>query len=174
MAFLVYSAALGLNLSQNLYLIIYIRGGSRISGKGVLMIKSVFVCLCVCVCGGGRFADFISCFSNIPWKRNKLVSLRPNYFIFIRYLKNGRNWGGTSEPPLDLPLHIHTFGMQAVQSLGNLQICINWPKPSLLKKAINTKISPTDHLCMYIENLKWVLLKITSFLMYTILNINNM
>ena len=66
MAFLVYSAALGLNLSQNLYLIIYIRGGSRISGKGVLMIKSVFVCLCVCVCGGGRFADFISCFSNIP------------------------------------------------------------------------------------------------------------
>ena len=39
---------------------------------------------------GIRFADFISLFRNITWKWNNLVSLRPNYFIFIGYLKR---WG---------------------------------------------------------------------------------
>ena len=58
-----------------------------------------------------RFPDFISFFSNIPWKWNNLVSLRPNYFIFIEYLKNGG--GGTegrssepSEPLLDPQLRL--------------------------------------------------------------------
>ena len=37
--------------------------------------------------GGGRFADFITFFINIPWKWNNLVSLIPNYFIFIGYSK---------------------------------------------------------------------------------------
>ena len=34
-----------------------------------------------------RFTDCISFFLNIPWKGNNLVSLRPNYLIFIGYLK---------------------------------------------------------------------------------------
>ena len=51
-------------------------GRSRISGKGVHMYKGVVI----------RFDDFISFF---PWKWNNLVSPRPNYFIFIGYLK----WG---------------------------------------------------------------------------------
>ena len=46
---------------------------------------------------GVCFADFIL---NIPWKLNNLVSVRPNYFIFIGYLIARRG----SEPPLDLPL----------------------------------------------------------------------
>ena len=53
-----------------------------------------------------RFPDFISFFSNIPQ-----VSLRPNYFIFIEYLKNGG--GGAeglssepSEPLLDPQLRL--------------------------------------------------------------------
>ena len=53
------------------------------------------VCVCVCVWGGGgRFADFISFSFNILWKWNNLVSLRPNYFIFIGYLKTGGGGGG--------------------------------------------------------------------------------
>ena len=40
---------------------------------------------------GVRFADFISFFFNVTWKWNNLVSLRPNYLIFIGYLKT---WGG--------------------------------------------------------------------------------
>ena len=47
-----------------------------------------------CVKEGAGFADFISYFLNIPWKGNNLVSLRPNYFIFIGYLQTwGRGWG---------------------------------------------------------------------------------
>ena len=46
------------------------------------------------------------------WKSHAvahLVSLRPNYFIFIGYLKTGDGWEGggvkrTSETPLDPPL----------------------------------------------------------------------
>ena len=72
------------------------RGGSRISGKGVWMYK----------CVGVQFADLISFCFNIPWKWNNLVSLRPNYFIFIGYLKmgGGGGGGGAPEPPLDPPL----------------------------------------------------------------------
>ena len=74
-----------------------LRGGSRISGKGVHMYKGV----------GVRFADFISFFLNIPWKWNNLVSLGPNYSIFIGYLKTWGREGGSNEPPepiLDPPL----------------------------------------------------------------------
>ena len=52
-----------------------------------------------------------SFFSNIQCKSNNLVSLRPNYFIFIGYLKmrgGGGGGGGSSEPPespLDPPLY---------------------------------------------------------------------
>ena len=46
---------------------------------------------------GVRFADFVSFFLNIPIsheKQNNLVSLRPNYFLFIGYLKTrGRERG---------------------------------------------------------------------------------
>ena len=60
--------------------------------KGVHMYKGVWV----------RYADFIYFFPlNILWKWNNLVSLRPNYFIFIGYLKTGGGGrgGGSSEPP---------------------------------------------------------------------------
>ena len=58
---------------------------------------------------GDRFAGFISFFLNVPKKGNNLVSLRPNYFNFIGYLKMGGGGGerGSSEPPeppLDPPL----------------------------------------------------------------------
>ena len=45
---------------------------------------------------GLRFTYFISFFLNmlnIPWKWNNLVSLRPNYFIFMGYLKTGDGEG---------------------------------------------------------------------------------
>ena len=77
-------------------------GRSRISGKGVHMYKGV----------GVRFDDFISFFLNISWKWNNLVSLRPNYLIFIGYLNNlvslrsnylifigYLKWGGREEGP---------------------------------------------------------------------------
>ena len=68
------------------------RGGSMISGKGVYMYK--------CVGGGG-----ISFFLNIPRNLNNLVSLRPNYFIFMGYLL--KTWGmeGVRANPLN-PLWI--------------------------------------------------------------------
>ena len=47
---------------------------------------------------GVRFADFISFYLNIPWKWNSLVSLRPNYFIFIWYLKMEGGERGSSDP----------------------------------------------------------------------------
>ena len=53
----------------------------------------------ICIRGTGRFADFISFFLN-------LVSLRPNYFIFIGYLKTGGGGGGQrggSGEPLNPP-----------------------------------------------------------------------
>ena len=43
---------------------------------------------------GFHFADFISFFLSILWKRNNLVSLKPNYFIFIGHLKMGGGGGG--------------------------------------------------------------------------------
>ena len=56
---------------------------------------------------GIRFADFISFFLNIPWKWNNLVSLRPNYFIFIGYLKTG-DGEGVQANPLD-PLWVRNW-----------------------------------------------------------------
>ena len=64
------------------------RGVSRISGVGVHMYKGA----------GVRFADFISFFLDIPWKWNNLVSLQPNYFIFIGYLKMGAGRGVLANP----------------------------------------------------------------------------
>ena len=64
---------------------------------------------------GVPFAEFISFFLNIPGKLNNLVSLRPNYFIFIGYLKMGDKEGGSSEPPeppLDPPLHYNLLTVQ--------------------------------------------------------------
>ena len=48
------------------------------------------------------FADLISFFLSI--------SLRPNYFIFIGYLKNWVQGGGSREPPLDPPLQVSDPG----------------------------------------------------------------
>ena len=61
------------------------RGESRISGKGVHMYKAR---------EGVPFADVISFFLNI--------SMRPNYFIFIGYLKKGEVGG----PPLMHQVHL--------------------------------------------------------------------
>ena len=84
------------------------RAGSRISGKGGhnIMYKGMEI----------RFADFILFFLNIPWKWNNLVSLRPNYFIFIGYLEMGGGGGGAGSgvrvnpwTPLNLPLSVFFF-----------------------------------------------------------------
>ena len=47
---------------------------------------------------GVRFADLIKFLSNTPWKWGNLVSLRPNYFIFIGYLKTGDMEGVRAKP----------------------------------------------------------------------------
>ena len=55
---------------------------------------------------GVRFADFASFFLNIPWKWKTLVSLKPNYFIFIEYLKTGDGeevWANPLNPLLIRP-----------------------------------------------------------------------
>ena len=70
--------------------IIHVSGRSRISRKGVHMYMYKGV--------GVRFADFISFFLNIPWKWNNLVSLRPNYLIFIGYQKMGDGAGVQANP----------------------------------------------------------------------------
>ena len=82
------------NLVMQWQPMVQFRGRSKISGKGVRMYKGV----------GVRSADFISFFFNIPWKWNNLVSLRPNYFIFIGFLKTGVREGVTLlDPPLQFP-----------------------------------------------------------------------
>ena len=43
----------------------------------------------MCIKVWGALCWFISVFLNIPWKWDNLVSLRPNYFIYIGYLKTG-------------------------------------------------------------------------------------
>ena len=65
----------------HIYRITYIRGGSRIPGKGVHMYKGV----------GVRFADLILL-------KYPMVSLRPNYFISIGYLKTGAGRGVRLNP----------------------------------------------------------------------------
>ena len=83
------------------------------------------MCVCVCVWGGGgaRFADFISFFLNIPCKWNNLVSLRPNYFNFIGYLKSGGEGGSTN---LQNPLwirHWHLMWNEPADDLGSNRTC---------------------------------------------------
>ena len=123
-------------------------GGSRISGKRVYIYKGV----------GVRFADFLSFFLNIPWKWNNLVSLRPNYFIYIEYWKteDGEgDWSEPPEPPLDPQLwlvkgyklcHLRWSRGQpnknwAVTTMWHvwpakaqisLRICAVWPEPLLV------------------------------------------
>ena len=82
------SEAEGISIHLLLYQTAFLDGGSRISGKGVQIFKSV----------GVRFADCIYFF---------LISLRPNYLHFHRIFKTRGQRGGSGEPPeppLDLPL----------------------------------------------------------------------
>ena len=96
-----------------------------------------------------RFADSISFFLNIPWKWNNLVSLRPNYFIFIGYWKTGGREGFRVNP-LNLLIRHNTtkvcflmiqhhsswasslWHRQVTKTQMSLQICIVWQEPSLL------------------------------------------
>ena len=94
-----------------------IRGGSRISGNGVYIYKGVCV---------GRFTDFISFFLNIPWKWNNLVSLRPNYFIFKAYLKNGGGGGSSkpTEPQIRHWLYVAPTGPMKMEDNSYMYTCI--------------------------------------------------
>ena len=78
-------------------------GGSRISGRGSHMCK-----------GGGRFADFISFFMNIPWKWNNLVS-RNQIISFSWDIKIlGTGWGGGGgggRAPTLIPLWIRHWAV---------------------------------------------------------------
>ena len=69
---------------------------------------------------GVRFADCISFVLNISWKWINLVSLRPNYFIFIGYLKTGGGGGGEGVQAITLnPLWVCHWGLkqQPIQNL---------------------------------------------------------
>ena len=85
----------------------HIRGKSRISRN-----KREFRCI-----NALGFALLIFFFFNIPWKRNNLVSLRPNYFIFIGYLKTGRE-EGFKRTPLDPPLHMYNHSLYVYVQLS--------------------------------------------------------
>ena len=61
---------------------------------------------------GGSFCWFYLIFFSIPWKWNNLVSVRPNYFIYIEYLKNGGG-GGVARSPLN-PLWILHWGQNTM------------------------------------------------------------
>ena len=79
---------------------------------------------------GVGVADFISFFLNIPRKWNNLVSVRPNYFIFVIYLKNcGQGWGSSEppEPPLDPPL---IYIVSCILSVGNMVDISHSPTPN--------------------------------------------
>ena len=75
--------------------------GTPATGADPGFVERGFRCVMeVCVCVGGvRFVDFISFFLNIPWKWINLVSVRPNYFIFMWFKKKtGAGERGSSEP----------------------------------------------------------------------------
>ena len=83
-----------------------------------------------CVKEGVGVADFISFFLNIPRKWNNLVSVIPNYFIFVIYLKNcGQGWGSSEppEPPLDPPL---ICIVSCILSVGNMVDISHSPTPN--------------------------------------------
>ena len=67
-------------MKSNLKTLPILRGGFRISGKGVHMNKGE----------GVRFADFIISHEN----EDQIIGLRPNNFIFEGYLKMGGGGGG--------------------------------------------------------------------------------
>ena len=101
-----------------------------------------FVCIKV---WGSAFADFISFFLNIPWKWNNLVSLRPNYFIYILKWGAERGGGGSSEPPLDRPLNCSILDAGIFWSLApifinNFHLRYNFAK-IYYKKVIYQKVS---------------------------------
>ena len=73
-----------------------------------------FICIKVC---GVRFADFISFFLNIQWKWNNLVSLRPNHFIFIGYLKMGGGWEGVQANILNPLWNCHWWTLDFLMHL---------------------------------------------------------
>ena len=58
---------------------------------------------------GVRFADFISFILNISRNENNLVSLRPNYFIFIGYLKQE-----VGEPPEPICNALTYYGLSNI------------------------------------------------------------
>ena len=90
-----------------------IRDGSRISGKGVLRYKSVGCALLM--------LSHCSLISN----ENEKFGLRPNYLIFMGYLKMDEQEWGSSEPPLDPPLDI--FGdFNIVRWTGVRFTCYRW------------------------------------------------
>ena len=82
------------------------------------------------------FFFFISFCFNIQWKWNNLVSLRPNYFIFIGYLNTlGREGVRVTphEPPLDPPLLLWKkndwqtpFNTEMDNSILTVWICTGW------------------------------------------------
>ena len=56
---------------------------------------------------------------------NEIFGLRPNYFIFMGYLKMDEQEWGSSEPPLDAPLDI--FGVfNIVRWKGVRFTCYRW------------------------------------------------
>ena len=85
------------------------RGRSRVSGQGYHMYKGVCVCMCVCVGGGGGSpCRLYLIFLKYPMNMKNLVSLRPNYFIFIdlKTRGGGRRFAQLPDPPLDPPLFL--------------------------------------------------------------------
>ena len=74
---------------------VFLCQGPNYAGADPGFLERGFICIEM---WGVGFVDFISFFLNIPWKCNNLVSVRPNYYIFIGYLKMGDEEGSSSEP----------------------------------------------------------------------------
>ena len=98
---------------------LFCRGGSRILERGFISLKVLEV----------RFADFIAFFLIIPWKWNNLVSLRPNYFIFIGYLKTGGREGFQANPLIlfDLILNVPVNNL----SVTSGRVFLGWTSTKL-------------------------------------------